>query len=93
MPGRRSPWSSTKTFTCSAVALALLAVHLGRLRDLSTANGARLLKALDALPDHVAAILEREDEIARLADVLPGCRARLLSSAAPPAMPSPWKGR
>ena len=26
---------STKTFTCSAVALALLAIHLGRLRDLS----------------------------------------------------------
>ena len=69
---------STKTFTCSVVALALLAVHLGRLRDLSTANGARLLKALDALPDRVAAILEREDEIARLRRLLPGCRARLL---------------
>ena len=63
---------STKTFTCSVVALALLAVHLGRLRDLSTANGARLLKALDALPDRVAAILEREDEIARLADFFQG---------------------
>ena len=48
---------STKTFTCSVVALALLAVHLGRLRDLSNANGARLLKALDALPERVAAIL------------------------------------
>jgi glucosamine--fructose-6-phosphate aminotransferase (isomerizing) len=31
---------STKTFTCTAVALALLAIHLGRLRDLSVANGA-----------------------------------------------------
>ena len=59
---------STKTFTCSAVALALLAIHLGRLRDLSVANGARLIRALQALPDHIAAILEREPEIARLAE-------------------------
>jgi glucosamine--fructose-6-phosphate aminotransferase (isomerizing) len=61
---------STKTFTCSAVALALLAIHLGRLRDLSVANGARLVKALQALPDHIAAILERESEIAQLAESL-----------------------
>src|SRR6185312_16432085 len=39
---------STKTFTCSVVALALLAIHLGRLRDLSNANGARLIKGLEA---------------------------------------------
>jgi len=59
---------STKTFTCSVVALALLAIHLGRLRDLSNANGARLIKGLEALPDHIAAILKREDEIAQLAE-------------------------
>jgi glutamine---fructose-6-phosphate transaminase (isomerizing) len=59
---------STKTFTCTAVALALLAIHLGRLRDLSVANGARLVTALQALPDHIAGILDREPEIARLAD-------------------------
>jgi glucosamine--fructose-6-phosphate aminotransferase (isomerizing) len=58
---------STKTFTCSVVALALLAINLGRLRDLSHAGGARLLTALEALPDHIAAILAREDEIAALA--------------------------
>ena len=59
---------STKTFTCSAVALALLAIHLGRLRDLSSAQGARLLKGLAALPQRIADILEREPEIARLAE-------------------------
>src|ERR671913_1335855 len=63
---------ATKTFTCTAVAFALLAIHLGRLRDLSTASGARLIAALDALPDRMAAILEREDEIARLADFFQG---------------------
>jgi len=59
---------STKTFTCTVVALALLAIHIGRLRDLSIANGARLIAALQALPEHIAAILERESEIVRLAE-------------------------
>ena len=54
---------ATKTFTCTAVALALLAVHLGRIRDLSTAAGARLLQALDALPAQVDAILGLEPQI------------------------------
>src|SRR5215472_16526035 len=61
---------STKTFTCTAVAFALLAIHLGRIRDLSVANGARLVTALQALPDHIAGILEREPEIAKLAEQL-----------------------
>jgi glucosamine--fructose-6-phosphate aminotransferase (isomerizing) len=58
---------ATKTFTCTAVALALLAIHLGRIRDLSTAQGARLLQALQALPDQVATILTQEARIASLA--------------------------
>jgi glucosamine--fructose-6-phosphate aminotransferase (isomerizing) len=48
---------STKTFICTSVAFALFAIHLGRLRDLSTARGARLIAALEALPEQVAAIL------------------------------------
>jgi glucosamine--fructose-6-phosphate aminotransferase (isomerizing) len=63
---------STKTFTCTAVAFALLAIHLGRLRDLSTASGARLLTALKALPEQVAAIVAAEQRIKRLADALAG---------------------
>ncbi len=54
---------STKTFTCTAVAFALLAIHLGRLRDLSAARGERLIAALEALPDAVAAILAEEAAI------------------------------
>jgi glucosamine--fructose-6-phosphate aminotransferase (isomerizing) len=57
----------TKTFTCTVVAFALLAIHLGRLKDLSTAQGARLLAALQALPDQIAAILNQEARIATLA--------------------------
>ena len=58
---------STKTFTCTAVAFALFAIHLGRLRDLSTAQGARLLGALQALPDQIDTILAQETAIANLA--------------------------
>jgi glutamine---fructose-6-phosphate transaminase (isomerizing) len=64
---------STKTFTCTVVAFALLAIHLGRIRDMSTAHGGRLLEALGALPDQIDAIIAREAEIARLVEKLTGC--------------------
>jgi glucosamine--fructose-6-phosphate aminotransferase (isomerizing) len=48
---------ATKTFTSTAVAFVLLAMHLGRLRDLSSARGARLIGALEALPDQIGQIL------------------------------------
>ena len=49
------------------VAFALLALHLGRLRDLGPADGQRLLTALAQLPDRAAEALEQEDTIAALA--------------------------
>jgi glucosamine--fructose-6-phosphate aminotransferase (isomerizing) len=55
---------STKTWTSTAVAFALLALQLGRVRDMSAGQGARLLAALAALPDQIAAIIEREAELA-----------------------------
>jgi glucosamine--fructose-6-phosphate aminotransferase (isomerizing) len=64
---------STKTFTCTAVAFALLAIHLGRIRDMSTAAGARLLQALEALPDQIAAILAQEQLIAAMAKSFAKC--------------------
>jgi glutamine---fructose-6-phosphate transaminase (isomerizing) len=64
---------STKTFTCTVVAFALLAIHLGRIRDLSTADGGRLLGAVAALPEQIETIIKREPEIAKLAEMLLGC--------------------
>jgi glucosamine--fructose-6-phosphate aminotransferase (isomerizing) len=61
---------ATKTFTCTAVAFALLAIHLGRLRDLSTASGARLIAALEALPNQVQQILDSEAQIAEVAKAI-----------------------
>jgi glucosamine--fructose-6-phosphate aminotransferase (isomerizing) len=64
---------STKTFTCTAVAFVLLALYLGRLRDLSPAQGERLLAALSALPEQIDSILARESQIAKLAESFSGC--------------------
>ncbi len=59
--------ASTKALTNMGVAFALLAVHLGRVRDLSVADGRRLLEGLKALPDQIAKILVDEDELAGIA--------------------------
>ncbi|MCM2575903.1 glutamine--fructose-6-phosphate transaminase (isomerizing) [Streptomyces meridianus] len=58
---------STKCFTNTVVAFALLALHLGRTRDLSVADGKRIIEGLRRLPAQISEILEREDEIERLA--------------------------
>ncbi|SOD60957.1 glucosamine--fructose-6-phosphate aminotransferase (isomerizing) [Streptomyces zhaozhouensis] len=58
---------STKCFTNTAVAFALLALHLGRIRDLSVADGRRIIEGLRRLPAQIAEILREEDRIARLA--------------------------
>jgi glucosamine--fructose-6-phosphate aminotransferase (isomerizing) len=64
---------STKSFTCTSVAFALLALHLGRLRDLSTARGAQLIAALDALPDQIGEVLARQEGIEAVAAALAPC--------------------
>jgi glutamine---fructose-6-phosphate transaminase (isomerizing) len=59
--------TSTKTFTATAVVFALIALHLGRIHDLSPADGRRITAGLRALPGQVAEILAGEDQIASLA--------------------------
>ncbi len=60
--------ASTKAFTCMAVAFALLAVHLGRLRDLGPADGERLIRGLAELPAKAAELLQHQDEIVQAAN-------------------------
>jgi glucosamine--fructose-6-phosphate aminotransferase (isomerizing) len=62
--------TSTKTFTSTVVAFALLALHLGRIRDVGPADGGRLVRALEALPGQIAEILAGEDAIAETAKSL-----------------------
>ncbi|HEU5160271.1 MAG TPA: glutamine--fructose-6-phosphate transaminase (isomerizing) [Streptosporangiaceae bacterium] len=59
--------ASTKAFTSTAVVLALIALHLGRIHDLSPADGRRVADGLRALPDQIEEILAQEDHIAALA--------------------------
>lgn len=58
---------STKCFTNTVVAFALLALHLGRIRDLSVADGKRIIDGLRRLPAQIAEIMETEDDIKALA--------------------------
>jgi glucosamine--fructose-6-phosphate aminotransferase (isomerizing) len=59
--------ASTKAFTSTAVVLALLALHLGRIHDLSPADGRRIADGLRALPGQLEEILTQEERIAGLA--------------------------
>ncbi|MER6301313.1 glutamine--fructose-6-phosphate transaminase (isomerizing) [Kitasatospora sp. NPDC001539] len=59
--------ASTKAFTSTVVAFALLALHFGRIHDLSPADGRRIVSALQALPDQIREILAQGDAIAELA--------------------------
>ena len=55
---------STKCFTDTTVAFALLALHLGRIRDLSVRDGKRIIEGLRrAARRRSTEILEQEDEI------------------------------
>jgi glucosamine--fructose-6-phosphate aminotransferase (isomerizing) len=62
--------TSTKTFTATAVVFALLALHLGRIHDLSPADGRRVTAGLRALPGQISEILAEEERIAGIATEL-----------------------
>ncbi len=59
--------ASTKALTSMAATFAMLALLLGRVRDLSTASGQRIVAGLRALPGHVEEIVAGEEEIADVA--------------------------
>jgi glucosamine--fructose-6-phosphate aminotransferase (isomerizing) len=64
--------ASTKALTNMAVNFALLALLLGRVRDLSAANGSRIVTGLRNLPSQVTSILNAEEEIAAVAHSFAG---------------------
>jgi glucosamine--fructose-6-phosphate aminotransferase (isomerizing) len=59
--------ASTKALTNMFLGFALLALQLGRVRDLSIADGKRLIEGLSRIPGQIAQVLEREDELAAVA--------------------------
>jgi len=52
--------TSSKSFTSTVTAFALLALHLGRIRDLGQGDGGRLISSLQSLPAALAGALENE---------------------------------
>ncbi len=64
--------TSTKTFTSTGVAFALLGLLLGRTRDLGPADGRRLLDGLAALPGQIETVLAAEEEAAAAAKLVAG---------------------
>jgi glucosamine--fructose-6-phosphate aminotransferase (isomerizing) len=59
--------ASTKAFTSQVTALALFALRLARLRNMSILQGRQMIEALHRIPAQVAAILGRAGDVERLA--------------------------
>ncbi len=59
--------ASTKALTTMYLAFALLALQLGRVRDLSIADGRRLVAGLARLPAQIGEVLDMEEELIELA--------------------------
>jgi glucosamine--fructose-6-phosphate aminotransferase (isomerizing) len=59
--------ASTKALTNMAIAFALLALMLGRVRDLSVADGQRIIAGLERIPDQIRQILDGEAAIEQIA--------------------------
>jgi len=60
--------ASTKALTNMCVAFALLGVHLGRIRDLSPAEGQRLIDGLERLPAQIEALLSDTEAVTEAAE-------------------------
>ncbi|OIV35874.1 glutamine--fructose-6-phosphate aminotransferase [Mangrovactinospora gilvigrisea] len=68
---------STKCFTNTAVAFALLALYLGRVRDLSVADGRRIVDGLRRLPEQIQQVLDGEAAIAEAAREFASARSAM----------------
>ncbi|MGA2869628.1 MAG: glutamine--fructose-6-phosphate transaminase (isomerizing), partial [Verrucomicrobiota bacterium] len=59
--------ASTKAFVSTLTVLSLLAVHLGRLRNLPAKRALEVLRALDAVPEQIKSILAQNKVFKRIA--------------------------
>ncbi|GAA4784994.1 glutamine--fructose-6-phosphate transaminase (isomerizing) [Actinomycetospora chlora] len=67
--------ASTKAFSSMVTSFALLALLLGRVRDLSSAHGSRLVEGLRRLPEAVETALRSADEVEAVAQRYAGARS------------------
>ena len=59
--------AATKSFTSQVTVLTLIALLLGRIRNLSSSAGSRIISELESLPGMIEKVLKLEPEIARIA--------------------------
>src|SRR5438045_1480315 len=59
--------AATKSFTSQLTILTLLGLLFGRMRNLSTAEGSRIIEALEALPEQIEVVLKLSNQIKAIA--------------------------
>ncbi len=59
--------ASTKAFVSTLTVLSLLAVHLGRMRNLPAKRALEILHALEALPKQIESILAQNNSLKKIA--------------------------
>ena len=59
--------AATKSFTSQLIILTLIGLLLGRMRQLATAQGKRIIDALEALPHQIEEVLKLSDHIRAIA--------------------------
>jgi len=59
--------AATKSFTSQLVILTLLGLLFGRMRNLSTSDGSRIIEALETLPEQIEAVLKLSGQIKAIA--------------------------
>jgi glucosamine--fructose-6-phosphate aminotransferase (isomerizing) len=64
--------ASTKAFSSQVAALALVALRMARLRNVSIIQGRQFVEALKQLPALLRQVLDRAGEVERLADLFDG---------------------
>jgi len=64
--------ASTKAFTSQVLVLTMIALMLGRMRNLPLERGREVVKALREIPDLVGEVLKKDEEIKQIADLLAG---------------------
>jgi glutamine---fructose-6-phosphate transaminase (isomerizing) len=64
--------ASTKALTNMAASFALLGLLIGRVRDMSAAEGGRIVAGMRALPEQINHVLAQEDNIATIAGQFAG---------------------
>ena len=69
--------AATKSFTSQVTIMALLGLMLGRIRHMSTTDGLKVLACLEELPEKVRQVLQKTEEIKRIAEKYSNAQAMM----------------